>query len=213
MIVTVEELKITLGIPESDTSQDASLEQLIVRATAWVQEQTHRRFDTPETHVDVVRGRNTRELFLSGHVDPAVVELESAGELGVIHVRERTLGDGKDGWSDLVEDEDYERREDVLYGIRGFWWSRSSEYEVTFLDGWVSAPDDIKALITELASGQYGADAAAADGTAGITSEKLGDFSYSLDGGSTGSSAGTAGGGVLSDIGRRTLGRWWRPAV
>jgi hypothetical protein len=214
MIVTVAELKTALGIDELDVSQDAYLEQLIVNVGAWIQEQTHQYFDTPVARTEILEGSGERKLYLPGHVDESqTLGDESADLAALVAVRERLIGEGKNDWTDLEEDTDWERRKDALVRI-GSWpcWLRNSEYEIQFMDGWVSAPPDIKALVIELASGQYGADQANADGTAGIASEKLGDYSYTLGDG-VGTSAGTAGGGMISDTGLMTLNRWRKPSA
>lgn len=213
MIVALDELKRVLGIASEDASQDQTLIELMGRALVWVEGEVHRRFDEPEIFVEVKQGSGRRGLFLTGHIDPAVIEDESAGELAVVRVRERFIGDDATGWTELEENTDYERRGDVLYRFGGWAiWNRGMEYELTYPNGYTDAPKDIQALIIEMVASAYGADASSADGTAGITSEKIGDYGYSLGSASSGT-AGAAGGGSLSGTGNATLNRWRRKLV
>jgi hypothetical protein len=154
-----------------------------------------------------VEGRGRRELILYGHVDTTFLE-ESASILEPVHVRVRWVGEGKDAWVDLTFEEEFEFRGDTLYRLNG-WWSRGMEYELTYYDGYETAPLDIQALVLEMVTGGYGANQSVADGTSGITSEKIGDYSYSLGGSGTGD-GGAVSGGDLSDTGWKTLNRYRR---
>lgn len=200
MLVTLEELKRSLGLDVDDDSDDANLTDIVERATEWVEGQTKRRFSTPESTTEILRGSGRRDLYLMGHV----AGLNSEEEHGEVVVEERFLyGD----WEVMDELLDFERRGDKLVRIDGSVWSREAEYKVTYDNGYTAAPADIKALVLELAAGEYGANASAADGTADITGEKIGDYSYTV-----GSSqvAGAIGSGVVSGTGQATLNRWMR---
>lgn len=196
-IVALDTLKRALGIDLEDTSQDTALTELEAGIAEWVEGQTKRRFSTPLSTVEYQYGSGARDLFLRGH-------LEVGEEEPVILVEQRF----RDGEWEVFED--FEFRDGVLVRTDGWVWPRSAEYRITYLNGYTVAPSDIQALVIEMVAGQYGADAAAAAGELGVTSEKIGDYSYTL--GET-AIAGATGGGVISDTGKGTLNRWKRLLV
>lgn len=196
-IVALDTLKRALGLDLEDTTEDTALEELEGRIADWVEGQTKRRFSTPVSNVEYQYGSGFRDLFLRGH-------LEVGEEEPSITVEQR-FRDGE--WEEF---EDFELRDDRLVRTDGWVWPRSAEYRITYLNGFTTAPSDIQALVIEMAAGQYGADAASAAGEVGVTSEKIGDYSYTL--GET-AVAGATGGGVLSDTGFATLNRWKRLLV
>jgi hypothetical protein len=207
MIVTIEQLRRAAGLAEDDDSQDAALIELESQSVAWIEGEVHRRFSEPILVTEIVEGRGRRELIIYGHVDLAALA-ESASSLEALRVQERWQGEGKDAWAILAEDVDYEFRGDILYRLGGV-WSRGVEYELTYYDGYETAPLDIQALVLEMVTGGYGANQSVADGTSGITSEKIGDYSYSLGGSGTGT-GGSVSGGEISDTGWKTLNRYRR---
>ena len=205
MIVSVDALKAALGIDLDDTTEDTRLESLILSATVWIEGEVHVRFDEPITRTEFRNGTGMRTLYLRGHIDPAAVESESAEDTPMVIVSERLIGDNG-AWNDLVEGEDYERRNDALlfFGVLGPVWPRCNEYRIVYPDGYVSAPEDIQAVVLEMATRQYLTDVSNASGTAGVTSEKLGDYAYTVDLGAVSNSSG----GTLSDQSVRTLNHY-----
>jgi hypothetical protein len=213
MIVSLDELKSALGIALNDASQDAILTSKILGATVWVQNQTHRRFDVPIPVTEYRPSPGRRSLYLRGHIDdsPAADNpSETLDPTTSLVVSRRHVVEPFRAWEVLVEGEDYERREDELVFLR-MWgvWCIEDEYKLDYLDGYAVAPSDIHDLVLEIAQNQYLVDSAIATGTAGITSEKLGDFSYSTDGSAEGSTGATS----ISNNGRSTLSFWTRKFV
>jgi gp6-like head-tail connector protein len=202
MIVSLDEIKRVLGITLSDTTEDDNLTRLILAATEWVQGQTHRRFDTPILTTEYKSGHGHRILYLAGHIDDSAAAdnpSETLDPTSSVHVYRRPILEGFRDWEELIEGEDWERREDALVFIRAWQvWPLEDELKITYMDGYAQAPEDVKALILELAMNQYLLDAESSSGSAGITSESLGDFSYSV-----GTSA--AGSTTISASGMRTL--------
>lgn len=213
MIVSLEEIKAAVDIAEDDTDQDAALTTRILRATAWVESQTHRRFSAPEERTEFRRGTGTDSLYLYGHIDDTIEPSP------VVTVSERIV---YGIWENLVVNEDYERRSDVLVRLNGP-WSLAAEYHIVYPDGYAewatedeppvdtsSAPEDIKALVLELATGQHFADEANISTDGALTSETLvGVYSYTVSA-STNGTTGAPGGGGVSQTGRDTLNRWRR---
>lgn len=202
MIVSLDELKAILGIQSSDTSQDAILTRQIGAATEWVQGQTHRRWDVPILTTEYHESPGENKLYLDGHVDdsPAADNpSETLDPTTSVQVYRRPRIEPYRDWELLVEGEDWERRKDALIFMR-LWsiWPWEDEYKIVYWDGYAVSPEDVKALVLEIASNQYLTDLAVSTGTAGITSEKLGDFSYTTDGSQEGSS-------VLTETSKRTL--------
>ena len=120
-------------------------------------------------------------------------------------------------WEVLTEGEDWERIGDVIYFLR-WWgiWPSEDEIKVDYLGGYGLAPEDIRDALLELASNQYVTDSTvasnASSGTSGITSEKIGDFSYSVGTSTTVSSSSTIAGADGSALGSTmmTLQRYKR---
>lgn len=212
MIVELEQVKDLLGIDQTDTSEDEHLTQLILAATEFVQRETHQRFDVPIPRTDYVVGTGRREMYIRGHIDerPSTDAPESADPLALIAVHSRLIGDNGE-WLELVEGTDYERRDDTLmaFGVLGAFWDRCLEYRLHFMDGYQTAPEDIQQLILELVSRQYTVDNDLASGTAGVTSEKIGDYSYTVDLGAAASISGS----VLSTSGWMVINTYKRRLV
>lgn len=210
MIVSLDELKHVLGMDSADVSQDAELTRQIGAATEWVQRTTHRRFDTPIQVTEYRESPGQRLLYLAGHIDDSVAAdnpSETLDPSTSLQVFRRPMTDSSFVWEALIEDEDWERRDDALLFIRVFGvWPCEDEYKINYLDGYAVAPDDVKALVLEIASNQYLIDSALATGTAGITSESLGDFSYSTSGKAEGTT-------VRSETSIRTLNNRTRKLV
>lgn len=203
MIVTPAEVKHVLGIEIGDTSEDANLTRLIEAATTWLEGETHRRFQEPAATKEYHRGKDERELYLFGHLDTT-----SQTAIDSLRVFRRSMWTADRTWEELTEDEDWERRDQTLISLGPYSvWSRHDEIRVDYMDGWVSAPQDIREVIIEWVVGQYVADAATAGGTAGITSEHIGDYSYTVDLGAVTKAGGS---GNLSADSLSTVNRYQR---
>jgi hypothetical protein len=211
MIVSLDDLKSVLGIDEDDATQDDNLTRLIKAKTAWVEGATQRRFDTPIPHTQIECGSGEAELYLEWHVDDVVYTppLTPSPSTSVV-VSRRPVLERYRAWELLVEGTDWERRGQTLYFLRAWTlWPVQDEFKIDYLGGYGIAPDDIKELILELARNQYLIDTETSSGTSGITSEKIGDFSYSV-----GSSSSTAtGSSTVSDMGKATIQRYKRRFV
>lgn len=206
MIISLPELKRALGLDPEDASEDEALTELVTRIVSWVEGQTKKRFSTPIEVTEYRLGSGRRKLFVEGRIaGPAAEDPDYV----YITVSERfALGD----WEVLVEGEDYERRDNALIRLDDWAWPPNAEYKLVYHNGYHESevPEDIQALVIEMAAAQYGADAAAASGEAGISSEKIGDYSYSLDASAV---VGASGGGSVSDTGMATLNRYKRKLV
>lgn len=199
MIVSLDELKRVLGIDPADVSQDENLTRLIGAKTAWVEGSTHRRFDTPIAHVQYAEGGVDR-LFLEWHADVNTT----------IHVFRRPVLEKYRAWEELIVNEDWERQDQTLVFLRAWQiWPYEDEFKLEYNGGYAVAPEDIKEVILEMAMNQYLADAEMSGGTAGLSSEKLGDYNYSI--GSSTSAVGMA--GALSTNSNATINRYKRKFV
>lgn len=212
MIVSLDELKRVLGIDLTDDSEDENLTRIILAKTTWVEGETKRRFDTPIFHEEFHEGSGDEAMMLDWHVDDspdADNPSESLDPTTSVHVYRRPRLEKFRPWEELIEGEDWERRGQTLVFLRAWQvWPREDEFRVTYLGGYAKAPEDIKEVILELAMNQYLLDASSSSGTAGVTSEKLGDYSYTLDLGAT-----ATGSGTITTNSNRTLSRYKRVLV
>lgn len=207
MLLTLESVKIRLGLAVDDTSQDQALTEDIQNAAIWIESQTHQRFDTPKIRNEYRRGSGMFSMFLAGHID---VESPSFDDILI-----QEHWQPGDEWVTLDAVTTYERRGNELVRIDGTLWNYYYEYHLQYLDGYRDgfAPRDIQALALELVLGQYIADTALTSDSAGLTSETLvGVYSYNVTD-SSGGSSGQLGGGTLSDIAQRTLNSYTRRLV
>jgi hypothetical protein len=210
MIVSLDELKRVIGIALTDTSEDDNLTRLITAKTVAVQGMTHRRFDSPELTTEYQQGPGTDTLFLAGYVDDSADDNPSeTTDFTVVHVWRRPIAEKFRDWEELVEGEDWERRGSTLLFLRAWGrWERHDEFKITYFDGFVDAPEDIKEVIIEMALNQYMLDVSTSAGEQGLSSETLGDFSWSKD-----LSAVSTGTGALSDVSTKTIKRYKRQLV
>lgn len=175
VVVPLDELKRGLGIALADTSEDEDLVALEAQAVAWLEELLERRLQAPADRIIYEKGTGTSTLFLWGNVESLVA--------GAVVVRERALSGGS--W-EAIEDpaEVFEVRRGAriqkLERIDGSAWSRGMEYEISFADGYTTAPRDLKAVIIDAVQQQRNSLIAVNDeGT--VKSETIGDYSYTLD--------------------------------
>lgn len=212
MIVSLDELKRVLGLDLDDPSEDENLTRLILAKTEWVEGQTKRRFDTPIPHTQYEQGSGTDTLFLEWHVDDspeADNPSESLDPTTAVAISRRPITEKWRAWEPLIEGEDWERREQEIIFIRTWGvWPREDEFKLEYLGGYAVAPEDIKELVIELAMNQYLMDLNSASGTAGVTSEKLGDYGYTVDLGAV-----ATGTGGVSLNGIKTINRYKKKFV
>lgn len=210
MIVALDDLKRALGIDLDDTDEDANLTRIIEAKTVWVEGETKRRFDTPVPHEQYEDGTGEEAIYLEWHVDDspeADNPSESLDPTTSVRVFRRPRAEKWRPWEELVEGQDWERRGQTLLFLRTWQvWPGEDEFKITYMGGYAVAPKDVQELVIELAMNQYMADADTSSGTAGITSEKIGDYSYSVGGAGGASSAN----GFLTDTSSRTLNRYKR---
>lgn len=209
MIVSLDELKRVLGIDLANTDEDENLTRIIEAKSTWVQGETRRRFDTPIPTTEYHDGNGECEFVLFGHVDDspeADNPSETLDPTTSVRVFRRPKAERFREWEELIEGQDWERRGQTLIFLAAWSvWPLEDEFKVTYLDGYASAPEDIKEVVIELAMNQYMGDADTASGTSGITSEKLGDYSYTIGGSSASASV-----GFLTDASSKTLQRYKR---
>ncbi len=213
-MVPIDSLKIALGIDLSDTSQDEHLAQLIEYAATVVEGETHCRFGLPAERVEYQQSIPAEgPIYLRGHIDDSAEANTETSDItpSTSLLVARRMRYTTDPWELLTEGADWERRGDTVEFLTAmsWWWGCLNEFRLSYLDGYVDAPADIKQLIVEIASNQYWIDANMAGGSAGIKSEKLGDYSYDKDLTVQGS------GGAMnySAFGKRTIGRYKRMVV
>ena len=210
MLVTLEEMKAVLEIEEGDTSQDARLTRLILGASAWVEKTTNRYFGQPQAKIEVRQGSGTMWLYLLGHIDGPFLNNPSVVEPGdELRVWSRMRGLE---WTELTEGDDWEREGDKLLRLGGWSsWSRWEQFMLEYLDGYLEVPDDIKALIIEMVTGAYNAEANQISALVGVTGEKIGDYSYTLNPAAVAAAA--SAGFLVTDTGMSTINNWRRKFV
>lgn len=217
MIVSLEQVKALLGIDLTDDSEDEHLTQLILAATVFVEGETHWRFDTPAEKVEYQVLPGFRAMYLRGHVDMSTPPESESAFNSTVRIAVRAVGDVGAAWEDLVEGVDYERRDDTIifagpYGPGWYGWAwpgGGAEFRATYMDGYWEAPEDIQQLLLEIVTRQYTTDIDLASGVAGVTSEHIGDYSYTIDLGAAASITG----GTIPSTGWMTINRYKRLLV
>jgi hypothetical protein len=198
VIVELEALKLALGVTGAD--EDDYLTQLEAQAARWVEERFERSFQAPAEKVVYLKGKGTSTLFLWGTVEDTTAD--------AVVIRERAISGG--AWEAIDEPEEvFEVRRTArvtkLERIDGSVWPRGMEYEVTFDDGYETAPADIQALVIDAVNQSRNALIAINDeGT--VKSESIGDYSYTLD---LSVAAGALSAGFTNTSGD-TINRWRR---
>jgi hypothetical protein len=126
------------------------------QALAFLSRETHRYFGSPATRTEYLPGSGTHRLWLADDAigTPAVKELWNATEEGVIT--------------------DFVARGRLLTRLEGRQWSRRYDYEVTYTAGYHLLPADIEQAVFDLVRWKF----ESLKATPGMTSEKLGDYSY-----------------------------------
>jgi len=204
-------LKQSLGI--TDASKDAQLTQAIQSAIDYVEGRTKRYFDEPKSRTDYRNWNGDWQMVLDGHIDDSldanINPSEQFDPTTSLVISQRPLGVGAPAdWTALVEGTDYERHDDYIQFLMPPVWPSPLQLRFVYLDGYASAPEDIKDVIVEVATDRFIQRELSASRTAGVTGEKLGDFSYSKNL----TVAGT-GAGVMSDRSKQTINRYRRQLV
>ncbi len=184
MVITLEELKQSVGIAPSDSSQDAMLTRMIGKATAFVESATNRRFQEPTPRAEYRLNYEYNRIILAGHVDDspeADDPLASIDPTTSVRLFRRSRLEPISGWSELTESTDWERREDEIIFLRPLVNPACDEVRINYRDGYAVAPLDIQELVLEIATSLYARAISTATNSAGIKSETLGDYSYTLD--------------------------------
>lgn len=210
MIVSVDDLKQVLGIALDDADQDDNLTRLIKAKTAWVEGYTQRRFGTPILHTQIVRVSGEDRIFLEWHLDDenAVAAPNPDPKTSVV-VSRRPILERFRPWEVLVEGEDWERQGQELFFLRAWQtWPCEDEYKIEYLGGYIVPPEDIKEVLLELASNQFLINSEMSSDTGGLTSEKIGDYSYSV-----GADSAAVGTSSISPTSMNTLNRYKRRFV
>lgn len=166
-MIELDELKERLGEEENDAHDDV-LELLEVAAVEWVQTHTGRYYGAQEEHTEYLDGTGTREMWLRDEpwaasppsVDALVIEEESTAGTWVV-----------------IDTDDYVIRDYRL--IHDSIWTRGREnYRATFTRGYAEGeePPKVREAVIALVEHWWGS-----EGNAGIRSETLGDYSYTVD--------------------------------
>lgn len=179
LVVPIASLRRAIGLDGADATQDEALLDLEKRAVAWVEEQFERRFQAGIAHIEYRWGNNTRSLYLRGHV-----------ESGAVTIRERSLGGDWEAFTAFDT-----RANGQLVRNDGLAWYRAVEYEISYTNGYAEAPGDIISLILDMVGTAWIALTSA--GTEDLSSEKIGDYSYTV---SSSSTSGGADKGILSTL-------------
>lgn len=206
MIMTLEDVKVALGIAPNDSTSDVQLMRLIASATKTIEGMTLQRFSAPIMRTEYRPGPTESDvLILAGHIDDSA-EADNPSEAldpsFSLTIASRPLPRSTTDWTDLVEGTDWERREDSIFALGGWGvWDCTVEYRLTYLDGYVVVPADIQSVLLELVMNQRAVEARVNSGTAGITSESLGEYRYSVNYNAVGAGGMT----TLSTLSRQTL--------
>lgn len=162
---------------EIDTSAKVTAaERALVAATAAIKNYCKQDFEQVADDVEVFDVEpGTRRLFLSQLPVTAVATVVEDGET-------------------LVVDDDYKLgSHGILHRIGQDWEDGIQIVTVTYTHGYSTIPDDVVDVCTRAAARAYqaGLRAAEQDGTPGVSSKQLGDFSVSFEG--TGGAEGVMG--------------------
>lgn len=194
LVVPIASLRRAVGLLADDASEDESLLDLEKRAVAWVEEQFERRFREPIAHVEYRWGNGSRSMYLRGYIAEPEPEVGEA-----LVIRDRAPGGEWEAFTPWEL-----RNNKQLIRNDGLVWFRNIEYEISYLNGYVEAPGDIISLILDMVGTAY---ITITEGSAGdITSEKIGDYSYTIGGASSGGATGAL--SSLSSDSLATYHRW-----
>lgn len=158
-MLTLSEIKAWLKITVA--TYDDQLTELEIRTQAIIERELQWYFGPPRTTVEVLNGTGTSRMFLRQPPDDGLVVVQDRGASGST-------------WS-VVDPGDYELDNRGLYS-HGVWPRGLRNHRVTYLEGFTNAPEDIKQLALDLISAVW-----LRRGSEGLTSETIGDYSYSVN--------------------------------
>lgn len=196
LVVPIESLRRAIGLDAADATQDDALLDLEKRAVAFAEEQFERRFQAGLAHVEYRWGNNSRSLYIRGHV-------EDTEAPDAVTIRERAPGGDWEAFTAFDV-----RANGQLVRNDGLVWYRSMEYEITYSNGYEEAPGDIISFILDLVGTAWISLTSA--GTEDLSSEKIGDYSYTV---SSSTTTGSNASGILSSLSDdsiQTYHRWRR---
>lgn len=207
LICTLSELKQTLRIPESDTSDDATLMQMIGFATAYAQSRTARTLFFGTFTEDIYREQGDPKHFLHLWEYP-VRQIDSILVFYPLYTTPTT--------PIVLDPTSYTFTEEgkVRLYPTGFIWPNIFPHEpgftrVVYRGGFARIPDDLRQACQGVASVFY-----RNLGREGLTSERIGDYSYSLQNpiklpsGATAELADPMINGVIARYGRTSITRY-----
>ena len=149
-LCTLPDLRTYLQIPDADTAQDPHLQNLILRATAFIQRITRRTL-LETVHTDYISGDGTRTLLLGNYPLTAVTLIE-----------DNLSGNADFSFtdSDLNEDFGFEEDGELMLLSGDVFNSPSSaypprNYKVTYTAGFPTAPEELRQICVELAAAKY----------------------------------------------------------
>lgn len=163
--------KLLRGLPASAAAEPPStLEELIERAVAFLQSQTHRYFGPPRQLTEYLSGNNSRFLKLGERIIGTIATIEEREYPGATPTT-------------LTLNTDYAIRSgettDYLIRLGNLTWCGTREYAVTYQQGYEldAGPGDIEQLIMDLIALRL-----STRGKEGLSSEQIGGYSYSRSG-------------------------------
>lgn len=177
-MISQADLEVFLDIgADTDTALLIDLEGAAVE---WFQNRTGGRFFGLAAAVtEYHRGTGTEELFLE--------EVPTIAAAAIIVVEQAYEGDSGATTLTDTDDDGYTLRGEHLVRKGGYLWKVGYEYKVTYSRGYteigdttpdtIDAPDDVRQAIKQLVAFWYNAGDPAA-GSSGLTSEKIGNYSY-----------------------------------
>ena len=159
-MIPLDDLKVWLGV-KVDTYDDL-LTALEARTVAYVERQLQWYFGEPRETTEYMNGTGTPRMFLRQPPDDGVV---------VLSYRSGVSTD----WA-VVDTEDYEITRRGLYSVYASVWYRGlRNYRAVYLEGFSSPPGDIEQVVYSLVGALWNR-----RDKDGYTSEKIGDYSYTL---------------------------------
>jgi hypothetical protein len=191
-VIAIADLESFLGVAAgTDTDLLLALEAAAVKL---VENATHRYFGTATAVTEVYPGNNQRDMYL---LEPPTAAT------GVSIIYQGWPGDTTTSLASS-DDDGWVLRDQHLTRKGGYVWDRTYEYKITYTRGYaltasaatgtpadIAAPDDIRQVVKMIVARWYGG-GTPAEVLGGISSERIGDYSYTLANGN--------GSQVLSEI-------------
>ena len=154
MNVNPARLALYVGAP---SPTDPLMLMLADSAVAYLSRETHRYFGMPEERQEYLPGSGTHRLWLADE------------PIGTPVVKEYWQGAEEETVTEFAT------RGRLLTRLEGKQWGRRYDYEITYTAGYHILPADVEQAVFDLVRWKFEAQKAAP----GMTSEKLGDYSYS----------------------------------